>query len=103
MKHEIIATGRDVQEAKQNAATLLGVDDTAENIVYEVLELPKSGFLGLGAKPAKARGNISVMPAMRNSESLFTGKWASYEGAEWFDMTTYPRIAEDGSVAGGAV
>jgi len=57
----------------------------------------------LGAKPAKARGNISVMPAMRNSESLFTGMWASYEGAEWFDMTTYPRIAEDGSVAGGAV
>ena len=60
MKHEIIATGRDVQEAKQNAAALLNADDTADNIVYEVLELPKSGFLGLGAKPAKVKASIEL-------------------------------------------
>ena len=60
MKHEIIATGRDVQEAKQNAATLLGANDTADNIVYEVLELPKTGFLGIGAKPAKVKASIEL-------------------------------------------
>lgn len=92
MKHEIIATGRDVQEAKQNAATLLGVDDTAENIVYEVLELPKSGFLGLGAKPAKVKASIELPdpPARREPK-----KKAKAERAEQPKMPKEPAPARE--------
>ena len=54
MKREIIATGKDVQEAQANAAALLGASET-DTIEYEVLDFPTKGFLGIGAKPAKVK------------------------------------------------
>lgn len=48
---ETIATGKTIDEAKLNGAAELGVD--ADEVTVEVLEAPKSGFLGIGSKPAK--------------------------------------------------
>lgn len=49
MKH--IVTGKTIDEAKANAAQQLGLD--ADSFSYQVIQLPKSGFLGFGAQPAK--------------------------------------------------
>ncbi len=48
---ETIATGKTVDEAKINGANELNV--SVDDVTIEVLEAPKSGFLGLGSKPAK--------------------------------------------------
>ena len=62
MKREIIATGKDVQEAQANAAALLGASET-DTIEYEVLDFPTKGFLGIGAKPAKVKATIELPDA----------------------------------------
>lgn len=49
---EIITTGKTIEEAKKNAAEELNVS-VDEIINYEVLDIPKSGILGIGAKPAR--------------------------------------------------
>ena len=49
MKH--IITGKTIDEAKANAVAQLGLD--ADSFSYQVIQLPKSGFLGFGAQPAK--------------------------------------------------
>ena len=49
MKH--IITGKTIDEAKANAVAQLGLD--ADGFSYQVIQLPKSGFLGFGAQPAK--------------------------------------------------
>lgn len=59
MKKEVIAVGKDVQEAQANAAQLLGATE-ADNIEYEVLEFPKKGILGIGAKPAKVKATVEL-------------------------------------------
>ena len=59
MKKEIIATGKDVQEAQANAAQALGVSDQ-DTVYYEILALPKKGFLGLGAVPARVKAWIEL-------------------------------------------
>ena len=59
MKREVIAIGKDVQEAQANAAELLGAS-AADNIVYEVLDFPKKGFLGIGAQPAKVKATVEL-------------------------------------------
>ena len=48
---ETIATGKTIEEAKINGAMELGVD--VDDVTIEVLDAPKTGFLGLGTKPAK--------------------------------------------------
>ena len=50
------ATGKPVDEARANASALLGVQADAQNVSYEVLEMPqKTGFLGLKTTPAQVR------------------------------------------------
>lgn len=48
---EIIATGKTIEDAKKKAAEELGV--SADDVTYEILDMPKDGFLGIGAKPAR--------------------------------------------------
>ena len=48
---KIEATGKTIEEARNNAASILGVD--ADNIMYEILENAKSGFLGINSRPYK--------------------------------------------------
>lgn len=56
MKH--IVTGKTIDEAKTNAVTQLGLD--ADSFSYQVIQLPKSGFLGFGAQPAKIEVTYEV-------------------------------------------
>ena len=56
MKH--IVTGKTIDEAKANAVAQLGLD--ADSFSYQVIQLPKSGFLGFGAQPAKIEVSYQV-------------------------------------------
>ena len=56
MKH--IVTGKTIDEAKANAVAQLGLD--ADNFSYQVIQLPKAGFLGFGAQPAKIEVSYEV-------------------------------------------
>ena len=51
MKEEIIVTGKTVEEAMAAAA----VKYSGEDVSYEIAEMPKKGFLGIGSSPAKIR------------------------------------------------
>lgn len=51
MEKTMTFTGKTIDEAKANAIAQLGLDPDAIN--YQVLQLPKSGFLGFGSQPAK--------------------------------------------------
>ncbi len=53
MKQELIFTGKTVELALQDAAEKLGIE--VDKLSYEVIEREKSGFLGLGAEPAKIK------------------------------------------------
>lgn len=48
---EIITTGKTIEEARLKASEEFGV--AVDDITYEVLDVPKSGILGIGAKPAR--------------------------------------------------
>ncbi len=51
MEMKQIITGKTIDEAKANAVAQLGLD--ADGFSYQVVQMPKSGFLGIGAQPAK--------------------------------------------------
>ena len=53
MEKKIIATGKTIDLAVEAALNQLGL--TRDDISYEVLALPKAGFLGFGAQPAKVQ------------------------------------------------
>lgn len=57
---EIIATGKDIEDAKETARMILGVTD-ADDVKYEVLEAGSRGILGIiGVKPAKVKAMIET-------------------------------------------
>ena len=51
MSEEIIVTGKTVEEAMANAVAQYG----SKNASYDIAEMPKKGFLGIGSSPAKIR------------------------------------------------
>ena len=53
MKEEKIVTGKTVEEAVANAVSQYG--GGSASISYEIIEMPKKGFLGFGAAPAKIK------------------------------------------------
>ena len=53
MEKKIIATGKTIDLAVESALAQLGL--TRDDVSYEVLALPKAGFLGFGAQPAKVQ------------------------------------------------
>ena len=53
MEKSIIATGKTIDAAVEAALQQLGL--TRDDVTYQVLALPKSGFLGIGAVPAKVQ------------------------------------------------
>jgi len=53
MEKTLIATGKTIEAALESALTQLGF--TRDDITYQVLALPKSGFLGFGSAPAKVQ------------------------------------------------
>ena len=53
MEKSIITTGKTIDAAVEAALAQLGL--TRDDVSYQVLQLPKSGFLGIGAVPAKVQ------------------------------------------------
>lgn len=57
MKNEVIVTAKTVDEAMAQARRQYG---SSENeLAFEILEMPKKGFLGFGATPAKVKVTIT--------------------------------------------
>ncbi|MEG2074413.1 MAG: Jag N-terminal domain-containing protein, partial [Angelakisella sp.] len=50
---DVIATGRDVNAAIDSGCAQLGID--REDAQFEIISLPKKGFLGLKTYPAKVK------------------------------------------------
>ena len=53
MEKTIITSGKTIELALEAALTQLGLE--RDDITYQVLALPKAGFLGFGAQPAKVQ------------------------------------------------
>ena len=53
MEKNLIASGKTIDLALESALAQLGL--TRDDVTYEVVSLPKPGFLGLGAQPAKVQ------------------------------------------------
>jgi len=60
MKQEIITTAKTVDAAVELGAKELGVN--VEEVEYEVIEMPKKGFLGIGEAPAKVKVICEIKP-----------------------------------------
>ena len=58
MEKKSIITGKTLEEAKANVTVQLGLD--ADSYSYQVVQMPKSGFLGFGAQPAKIEVTYEV-------------------------------------------
>ena len=61
MNREVIATGKSVDEALKKGYEMLGVGEG--EALWEIIDTPKKGFLGLGAAPAKVRVYIEMSKA----------------------------------------
>ncbi len=59
MLKEIIATGKDITVAKENARAALGAGPL-DDVNFEILDLGSRGFLGFMAKPAKVKATIEI-------------------------------------------
>ena len=92
MEKSIITTGKTIDAAVEAALAQLGL--TRDDVTYQVLTLPKSGFLGIGAVPAKVQVTYEapdLKPAARAAESEV--KKAEPAKAEPKVETAAPRIA----------
>ena len=58
MEKKLTATGKTIDLALESALNQLGL--TRDDVTYEVLALPKAGFLGFGAQPAKVQVTYEV-------------------------------------------
>ncbi len=71
MNREAIATGATVEEAKEKACQMLGVETYDDNVEVEIIELQSKKILGLfGGHPAKVRVFIKTTPAQAAYEYL---------------------------------
>ena len=59
MRKEILATGKDVEIAVQNAIAALGAEGL-EDISYEIVDLGSKGIFGIGARPTKVKAWIEL-------------------------------------------
>jgi spoIIIJ-associated protein len=58
MEKTIITSGKTIELAVEAALTQLGLQ--RDDVTYQVLALPKAGFLGIGAQPAKVQVSYEV-------------------------------------------
>ena len=58
MEKKLTATGKTIDLALESALAQLGL--SRDDVTYEVLALPKAGFLGFGAQPAKVQVTYEV-------------------------------------------
>lgn len=62
MIKEVIALGKDITEAKENARIALGADELAD-VRYEILHAGTKGLLGFFVKPARVKATIELPDA----------------------------------------
>ena len=65
---EKIVSGRTIEEAVENACTELNI--SKDDFTYEVVDMEKKGFLGIGTKPAKIKVVYQVSPVAYISDYL---------------------------------
>lgn len=69
MLKEIIATGKDVAEAKENARAALGAGPL-DDVSFEILHIGSKGIFGLiGVKPAQVKATIEIPDAPERKRS----------------------------------
>ena len=60
MLKEIIATGKDIEDAKETARMILGVAEN-DDVNYEIIDTGSKGILGIiGVRPAKVKASIET-------------------------------------------
>ena len=59
MLKEIIATGKDVTQAQENARAALGAGPL-DDVTFDVIDIGSRGFLGFMARPAKVKATIEI-------------------------------------------
>ena len=62
MLKEVIATGKDIEIAKENARAALGAGPL-DDVNFEIVDLGSRGFLGFMAKPAKVKATMEAPDA----------------------------------------
>ena len=109
MKNEVIITAKTVDEAMAQARRDYG---SSENeLAFEILEMPKKGFLGLGATPAKVKVTITkalgdvdlsdLVSSIRNMKITtdrggeYNVKWLSPVKAEVFYSADEPAVLDN--------
>ncbi|MBQ8860269.1 MAG: protein jag [Ruminococcus sp.] len=71
MNREAIATGNTVEEAREKACEMLGVETYDDNVDFEIIEMQQKKILGLfGGHPAKVRVFIKTTPAQAAADYL---------------------------------
>ena len=58
MIKEVIYSGKTIEAAVANACEKMGID--SDELVYQIVKMPKKGFLGLGNQPAEIAVEIEV-------------------------------------------
>ena len=63
MKKEVIASGKDLHEAQENARLALGAGDL-DDVVFETIDLGSRGIFGIiGVRPAKVKASMEIPDA----------------------------------------
>ena len=71
MNREAIATGATVEEAREKACEMLGVETYDDNVDFEIIEMQSKKFLGIfGGHPAKVRVFVKTTPAQAAADYL---------------------------------
>ncbi len=94
MEKSIITTGKTIDAAVETALAQLGL--TRDDVTYQVITLPKSGFLGIGAVPAKVQVTYEapdLKPAVKAEEKKPVEKKPEEPKTEAPKAEAAPRIA----------
>ncbi len=71
MNREAIATGNTVEEAREKACEMLGVETYDDNVDFEIIEMQQKKILGIfGGHPAKVRVFVKTTPAQAAADYL---------------------------------
>ena len=90
MEKSIITTGKTIDAAVEAALAQLGL--TRDDVTYQVITLPKAGFLGIGAVPAKVQVTYEA-PDLKPEPKPVEKKVEPKQAEEAKTETAAPRIA----------
>jgi spoIIIJ-associated protein len=62
VKKEIIASGKNLNEAKENARLALGAGEL-DDVTFEIIDLGSKGIFGIGARPTKVKASMELPDA----------------------------------------